>query len=300
MNKKLKLAMVPLAMSVFLVGCGNNNEVVVSVGDDELTQEELQQDMLELYGKSYANSYISESLIKQEAEKLKIKVTKDQVNKAFEEEAATQGMSAADYETQIKNYYGVTKDVYTKNIETGLLLAEVIYKTYTPKESDLKAYFEKNKEQFNTEAQVKASHILVEKEEDAKKYIEELDKSKDIKADFAKLAKEHSTDTGTKDNGGELGFFTKDSMVEEFSNVAFSLKKGEFTKEPVKSEYGYHVIYVTDVKKAKEATYENSKEEIEEAYKSQLQNEKYNEWQEKVKKDYKIVNTLEKEEKEEK
>jgi len=85
--------------------------------------------------------------------------------------------------------------------------------------------------------QAHARHILVATEDEAKQIIDELNKG----GDFAELAKEHSTD-GSSQNGGDLGWFTADQMVKPFSDAAFALKDGEYTKEPVKSQFGWHVI----------------------------------------------------------
>jgi peptidyl-prolyl cis-trans isomerase C len=105
---------------------------------------------------------------------------------------------------------------------------------------------------------VHAEHILVDKEEDAKAIIAELDKG----GDFATIAKEKSTDTGSGQAGGDLGFFTKDKMVPEFANAAFALNVGEYTKTPVKSQFGYHVIKVLEKRKTVAPTLEQRHDEI--------------------------------------
>lgn len=91
-------------------------------------------------------------------------------------------------------------------------------------------------------AEIKASHILVDGEEEAKKIIAELKKG----GDFSKIAKEKSKDKVAGEQGGDLGYFTKDMMVEPFANAAFAMKKGEISQTPVKSEFGWHVIRVDD------------------------------------------------------
>ena len=106
----------------------------------------------------------------------------------------------------------------------------------------LKAEYEKIKAQA-TGTEYKARHILVENEAEAKDIIARL--KKNPKA-FEALAKEKSKDRGSKDNGGDLGWFDPRGMVPEFGAAVAQLAKGKFTEEPVKSQFGYHVILLED------------------------------------------------------
>jgi peptidyl-prolyl cis-trans isomerase C len=105
--------------------------------------------------------------------------------------------------------------------------------------------------------EVHARHILVASEDEAKAIIADLGKG----ADFATIAKQKSTDPA-KDTGGDLGFFTRDSMVPEFADAAFKLGKGEYTKTPVHTQFGWHVIKVEDHRTAAPPSFEESKEEL--------------------------------------
>ena len=105
--------------------------------------------------------------------------------------------------------------------------------------------------------EVKARHILIESEEEAKKLSAQIKKG----GDFEKLAKEKSTDKGSGANGGELGWFTKEKMVAEFAEAAYKLKKGEVS-EPVKSEFGWHIIQVEDRRPLQIASFEDMKESL--------------------------------------
>jgi peptidyl-prolyl cis-trans isomerase C len=104
----------------------------------------------------------------------------------------------------------------------------------------MKKVYEEAAKQITSEVEVHARHILVETEDEAKAVVEELKKG----ADFAELAKKKSKDPGASD-GGDLGFFTKDQMVPEFSAVAFTLEPGKIS-DPVKSQFGWHVIKVEE------------------------------------------------------
>lgn len=115
-------------------------------------------------------------------------------------------------------------------------------KNNTVSDDMLKAEYDKIKAQM-TGSEYKARHILVEKEADAKDIIAKL--KKDLKA-FDKLAKDKSKDPGSKGQGGDLGWFDVRSMVPEFGAAVTKLSKGKFTEEPVKTQFGYHVILLED------------------------------------------------------
>jgi peptidyl-prolyl cis-trans isomerase C len=129
--------------------------------------------------------------------------------------------------------------------------------TQAATDSALHAQFDKYLKEHPPQEEVSARHILVGNEDEAKAVIAELGKG----ADFAALAKQHSTDP-SKDNGGDLGWFSRDQMVPEFSDAVFKLNKGDYTKEPVKTQFGYHVIKLEDRREGKPATFDEVKDEL--------------------------------------
>lgn len=143
----------------------------------------------------------------------------------------------------------------TKLLMEALLGAEA--KAAVTEEAMRKVYDEAIK-QMKDEEEVSARHILVESEEEAKKIAADLRKG----GDFNAIAKEKSKDPGSKDNGGDLGFFSKDQMVPEFANAAFALNKGQLS-EPVKSQFGWHVIRVDDKRKKQPPAYDQVKDQLE-------------------------------------
>ncbi|APG92264.1 peptidylprolyl isomerase [Sinorhizobium americanum] len=106
---------------------------------------------------------------------------------------------------------------------------------------EVKARYDKEIAAIPAQEEVKARHILVKTEDEAKAVIKELDAGKS----FVELAKAKSTDPN-KDDGGDLGYFTKGRMVPEFETAAFALEKGTYTKTPVKTQFGFHVILIED------------------------------------------------------
>jgi peptidyl-prolyl cis-trans isomerase C len=121
----------------------------------------------------------------------------------------------------------------------------------------MKKVYEDAAKQITSEQEVHARHILVPTEEEAKKVEDELKKG----ADFAELAKKESKDPGASD-GGDLGFFTKEQMVPEFSKVAFELEPGKIS-DPVKTQFGWHIIKVEEKRARKAPDFAQVKPQIE-------------------------------------
>ncbi len=124
-------------------------------------------------------------------------------------------------------------------------------------EEDVRARFDKEVAALTPEKQIKARHILVKTEEEAREVISALDAGKN----FEELAKEKSTGPSGP-AGGDLGFFGKGQMVPEFETAAFALENGEYTKEPVKTQFGYHVILREEEREEPLPTFEEAREQI--------------------------------------
>jgi peptidyl-prolyl cis-trans isomerase C len=147
-------------------------------------------------------------------------------------------------------------------------------------DADAKKFYETNTEEFKNPETVKASHILIlvdkDDSDEVVKQKEALAKKAAARAkkgeDFTKLAKELSEEPGAKESGGDLGFFAKDRMVPEFAEAAFSQKPGSIS-DPVKTQFGWHVIKVTDKKPAGTVPYDEVKDQITAYLKSAKQRE---------------------------
>ena len=133
--------------------------------------------------------------------------------------------------------------------------------TQKPSDDELKAEYERIKAAV-VGSEYHARHILVESESDAQAIIAELKKNP---GSFAKLAEETSLDTGSKANGGDLGWFDLSSMVPEFGNAAAKLEKGQISQAPVKTEYGYHIIQLEDSRPIQAPPFDEVKSHLVEA-----------------------------------
>lgn len=142
-----------------------------------------------------------------------------------------------------------------------------------PNEEEVRGYYEQNKNKFTTPEERRASHILIafgeDKEASKKKAEEVLAKVKANPADFAKLAKEFSTDGGSAQQGGDLDFFPRGMMVKPFEDATFSAKKGDIVG-PIESDFGWHIIYVTDIRPSVIRPFEAVRSDIEAEYIGQM------------------------------
>lgn len=151
-------------------------------------------------------------------------------------------------------------DRQVADLRKRLVVQKVMRKYQTPPEitdQQAKDYYEKNRQLYSG-LQVRASHILVKDEATAKALSTELRAHPEK---FAELAKERSTDTASAQKGGDLGMFGQGRMVPEFEAAAFALKPNEIS-DPVKTQYGYHVIMITERKEGEQKPFDQVKEQI--------------------------------------
>lgn len=248
-----------------------------------------------VYKNKVINDVIIMELLRQEEEKRNITVSDEEVNAKIDEIIEKIG-GRAKFEAYFINNKE-SKEDFKEKLKTDMLsekLAADLLGSDAVSEKEVKNFYNKNLDKhFKHPEQVKASHILISavepmirakiqsesnsgkklsSQEIDKKVIEELNKAKnkaekilaEVKANpekFAEIAKKESQDPSSAERGGDLGFFSKDKMVPSFSNAAFNTKPGEISGL-VKTEYGYHIIKVTDRKKAGVTPYDEVKDLI--------------------------------------
>jgi peptidyl-prolyl cis-trans isomerase C len=141
--------------------------------------------------------------------------------------------------------YQMQLDLAKQQIILGVLFEDINKKT-KPSDADVTKEYERVKAEQGGDAgkQYKARHILVKEETEATQVMADLKNG----GDFAKIAAEKSADPGSKDNGGELEWSSAEAFVQPFGEALRALKKGEMTKEPVQTNYGYHIIELQDVR----------------------------------------------------
>lgn len=292
---KKKALGVVLVAALALQGCGNNQKTDTGSNDTEVSESTSLPDgaVAEVNGDKismddykeeisfYASMLASQQQLKSSVVQMMIqdKLISDDLKKnnvKFDEKEAddqflqyVQNYGGQEQFDKMLEDYNMSADKFKETIKKDLMYnkhREWFDENNKVTDKEIKDYFEKHKDEL---VQVDASHILVEDEKTAKEVKEKLDNGED----FAKLAKEYSTDTSNAENGGELGYFTKASMVKEFSDAAFKLKKGEIS-DPVKTSYGYHIIKVNDRK--------DSPEDLKEDITKTLNEQKYSDYLKKL------------------
>ena len=292
LKKPIAMLMVMVMATTLLAGCGSSDssmggEDVIKVNDTALTKnyvdaridQVFQQNQLEsddaysgYYKSQIITGLVETELMVQEAKNRSVEVT-DKDKDAYKEKLIDQNYGSQENFDAYLSEYKISDDMLERMLEEKLYYDGLVESLKKDIKVDPEKYYNENTDQFNVEDQVKASHILVEDEKTAKEVIKKLDDGED----FAALAKEYSKDTATAKNGGELGFFTADEMVAEFSDAAFALEKDQYTKEPVQTTYGFHIILCQDKQAAHHQSYDEVKDELTESLTNQQIQQKYSE-----------------------
>lgn len=281
------LALVIVVALAAIVGTNfsSKSETIASVNGDKITSDDLYEIMAAQYGSSIVDTLITNKVIEQEAEKQGVKISADAIEEELD--AFIESYGGEESFNAALEQSGISLDNFKYDIEIYLMTKELMSPDIKVTEEDMETYFAENKAEFAQAEEVQASHILVEDEATAKEVLEKVNAGED----FAELAKEYSTD-GTAENGGDLGFFGTGQMVEPFEKAAFALEIGEVS-DIVETEYGFHIIKVTDKQEAKEAVFADHKEEIKEILIEEEMNANYATWLEELKESYDINNTFE-------
>ena len=270
-----------IAYSLLLLGAISlQAKVYATVDDKKVTDKEITQILKMIPNGALIQKYGGIDNLDEKKRKQIIDIAVENILLA--KKAYSEGVDKSD---EYKNKLSYIKDSLATSIYTNNII-----KSIKTDENEAKEYYDKHQKEFSEkEDRVKARHILVKDEKEAKKIIDELNKSKDVEKTFIKLAKEKSTGPSGA-NGGELGWFNQKTMVPEFSKVAFSLKKGTYSKKPVKTQFGYHVIYVEDIiKKGSKIAFDKVKNEIEAKIKTDKIRDKMQGMIKDLRKKYKIT-----------
>lgn len=272
--KNLKKILILMLITVTLVGCGkiptleNGQEAVVTLEEGSISADSLYKEIKDKYGISVLVDLIDETIlsakyedddeekeyIDEQIESIKNSATE---NMTFEQILAYYGFESED---DLRDYFSLT---YKRNKAVNEYVAGTI------KEKEIKKYYEDS-----IYGQINVKHILIEPEtldgmtteetkeaeEKALKEAKEVIKKLKNGEEWDTLAEKYSDDSSNAKKGGDLGWISTGDTESEFEEAAFALKKGSYTTSPIKTKYGYHIIYKVDEKE--KPSYEDSKEGI--------------------------------------
>ncbi|RJS51984.1 peptidylprolyl isomerase [Bacillus subtilis] len=234
--KKIAIAAITATSILALSACSSGDKEVIAKTDaGDVTKGELYTYMKKTAGASALTQLAQEKVLDK-----KYKVTDKEVENKLKEYKTQLG----DQYSTIKKQYG--EDFLKETVKMELLTEKAAKDNIKVTDADIKEYWE------GLKGKIRASHILVAD----KKTAEEVEKKLKKGEKFEDLAKEYSTDSSAS-KGGDLGWFAKDGMIADFSKVAFKLKTGEVS-DPVKTQYGYHIIKKTEER----GKYDDMKKEL--------------------------------------
>jgi foldase protein PrsA len=265
------------------------NEAVGKMDGATITKADLYDDLVKQMGPAQAGSRVDNlmtlKLIDQEAKKVNAVVSDAEVQKEIDN--SKKGFSSDEQFNAALQQNNMTLESLKEQIQIQLKLRQIFEPQIKPTEAQLKKYYEDNKASFGTPEQVRASHILLPTKAEADAVLAELKKG----ADFAALAKQKSTDPGSKDNGGDLNYFGHGVMNPEFEAAVFKLKLNEISGV-VQSPNGFHIIKLTDKKPAVTPAYDEVKQEVKNRYLDEHLQSLVGAWLDKQKKAYHYENLL--------
>jgi foldase protein PrsA len=269
--KKWALPLSLAAGVLALSGCGNSEGNVIATSKaGDVTDMELYAEMKEKYGPQMEQAL--QELMQKKVLSDKYEVTDEELDK----EVKTAKEQLGDQYEMFLAQYGLDEDGFKEFLKLELLREKAALADIKVTDKEVKEYYD------SWQPEIQVSHILVEDEAKAKEVKQKLADG----GDFAKLAKEYSTDTGSAENGGSLGWIDnagRAQFVPEFTKALSTLKVNQVS-EPVKSDYGYHIIKITDQKE--KASFEKMKSQMtEELKKSKVDSAALQEKLDKVMKD---------------
>lgn len=244
-----------------------------------------------IYKEKATRELIIKSLLDAEIEKRGIKVTDEDMKN--EMKTIIDKVGSKEELNRILKQRGVANSEFTEDLKNQIRVKKLInsIEKISVSDADAEKFYNEHKDQFKHGEQVRASHILISADtlktiqeikakdkdiepEELNKRVEEIFAAKKAKAEavlrevkanpdkFEQIARKESEDKVSGERGGELGFFSKEAMVPEFSNAAFSMKPDTISETLVKSPYGYHIIKVTDRVEAGTTPFAKAKDEI--------------------------------------
>jgi peptidyl-prolyl cis-trans isomerase C len=254
--------------------------------DDPQYQAAIQQILPQLVDIEIAKAYAQEHNITVSDKEVDQEISK--IKEQVGEQARSSGQDLSDQEAyeQALKQNNITEDQLREDLRENLLPIQKVQERVAgdaePSDEEIQNFYEKNKKaQFTTPEQRCVRHILFNKDQEQK--AEEVEQQLEDGGDFAKLAKENSQDPGSAAKGGDLGCLGEGETVPEFEDAAFGAEQGEIVG-PIQTEFGYHIIQVTDVKPKQTIPLQEVESQIRSQLTTEKQTEEFSKWVEDQKK----------------
>ena len=311
------------------VNTQSNNQqknVVATVNGEELTNQELQQaagtqqlvmqvaktnrefaqllysseagqELLKEFNKKKLDELINNTLLRQAAEESDVELAEKEKNEMFNKQVEQikkqNNLTDEQFESALNKQGIKSIEQYKKmfleneNLLIQKFIEEKVLAGLEISDEKAREYYNNNKGNYKQGERIKASHIMVKSEEEANKIYNQLQNG----SSFAELAKKKSIDDRSAKNGGQLGFIEKGQFIPKFEEVAFNLELGKIS-EPVKTDYGYHIIKVSDKKQPETQEFSEVKDEIKEQLVNQKRQQAVNDYVQKLRKEADIEKNI--------
>ncbi|MED3561345.1 peptidyl-prolyl cis-trans isomerase [Bacillus xiapuensis] len=262
-TKQLRLVVAALILvnfvtiTIFLVkekranGAGLKKEIVATIGTREISRKEWLSELEARYGKEVLKDMIDQKVIKEMAEKNKIKVSKQDVEREFRMIQTTYHSASEKKQENEKKW--------KEQIRNSLLLEEILTKDVAVSEQEMRNYYNQNKDLFDIPTAFHLSQIIVKTKTEAEKSLKELSQG----SSFSAMAMERSIDEFSANDGGDIGYISKDDdrYPFEYVQTAKNLKVGEWSM-PIKVDQGYAILKLEGIIKGETYAFQDVKEEI--------------------------------------
>ncbi|MCY9178588.1 peptidyl-prolyl cis-trans isomerase [Bacillus inaquosorum] len=233
-------------------GASPSGESIATIGGKSVTREEWLKEMEDQYGKSTLEDMINVRVVEQLAKKNDLKVSKSEIDREF---LLIKAVNNSFYEDE-----HTTEKEWQDQIRYNILLEELLTRDIDISNSEMKSFYNKNKELYQFDDSYRIRHIVVKDEEEAREVLKELEGG----SSFEAVAAERSTDRYTSPYGGDLGFVTEasDNIPSAYIEEAKTLNEDEWSEEPIKVSNGYAVIQLKEKLKARTFSYAEVKDQI--------------------------------------
>jgi len=268
MSKKTSIAILAtlLVLSVIvniLIGYylwdAKQPEVLATVNGQKITKDTLAERVLARNKKEQLNSFIEEMLVEQQAKEYGLEIKEDEITRRILD--LKESLGGDDLYQRFLSDAKITEADLKESIRYNLYLEKIVLAQYPITDAEVLSYYEEHKEEFNTPELRLVSHIFTDNEDSIKKAYSELVRGES----FASVANKYSLDPSTNKEGGRIGWMAREDDWIGVTDIAFTLKQREYSA-PKQSEYGWHLVYVDEIRAGEKPQFTDIKDKVRQSY----------------------------------